>query len=466
MTNKIKRIALIQVTRPFVARPEIGLGTGYLKAYIEHRWPGRFSIDIFDSTDAYNVVLANVESYDFVGLSSVTQLYGVAIDIAKKLKEAKPSIVINIGGAHITAIPESLDLAFDTAVLGEGEISFSDLVDAEDRGLSRSEILSIPGIAGRNEDGSLSMGPKRKYISNLDDIPFPIRDIFNKYRAVPSLITSRGCPYDCEFCTNRIMWTRSVRRPQPKRVVDEICHLMEHVEDIRVIVFRDDILFLTTEYLKRVVSHAMKYAPQVIEIPKVIYSHVNVMQDPEFVMLLQEFGVVKALCGFESASERILKILKSGRVTTEQNQKAIDVCHSLGMEIGGNLIIGTPYEDRQDLIASYEFASKNVQDGKVGAFSTSILTPFPGSKYWDSFVGPDFDPLNFNWGCLDELAFSTYWQDTKGGGHIEDWWKKRNEQGNPYLGKLPEYEFLQLVDKYEPPLLAAQEEYLRKDKKY
>lgn len=464
MAGKIKNIALIQVTRMGVSRPDIGLGAGYLKSYLEHECPGRFNVEIFNSQDYVRNYLHKNE-FDFVGLSTVSHLYDVAIDIAKQVKEVSGGQAVTaVGGAHITALPESLDEAFDWGMVGEGEITFVELIRALDEGVGEDEIAGIHGLI-RLVNGELQTAPARALIRDLNTLPFPARDIFQKYHSIPSIISARGCPFQCDFCTNNIMWQRLVRRPEPHRVTDEIQHLVDHVDDVKVLVFRDDILFMNKKYLEAVLDDVKRRAPHLLEIPKVGYSHVHVV-DKEFVHMLKELGVKRILCGFESGSERILNILKAGKVTTEQNQRAIDTCHKYGLDIGGNLIVGTPDEEPEDLIATYEFVKRNLESGKVGAFSTSILTPFPGSRYWDIFTKDGFDPKTFDWERLDELGYSTFWEDTNGKGSLEDWWKLRKAKKKAYIGRLPEDEFVSIVGKYEPWILKTQAEFLKKDRKY
>ncbi len=461
----MQKIALVQTTHLGTARPEIGLGNGFLKNYLLEYGRGDYEIEVYESNDFMANVMDKAGQYDVVAISTVSYLYDVARKIARDIKDNFGDRVTTIvGGVHPTSAADTLSADFDYGAVGEGEQTFLEFIEALDRRASDDELLDIPGIVG-HRDGRLVQRKPRTFIEKVESIPFPDREMFNKYRAVPSLITARGCPYKCDFCTNRVLWTRTVRKPPAERVADEIADIMDKINDVRVIVFRDDIVFIKEDYVPQLFDVMSEKYPHLLAIPKVGYAHVNTIR-PEFARLLKAFGLTKVLCGFESASPRILNILKGGSATVEQNQKAIEICYDLGLDIAGNFIIGTPDEEEEDVIASYEFILKNMRAGKIASVSTSILTPFPGERYWEIFMKSGVDLENFDWSRLNEGGFSTHYEDRKGKTTVKEWWESRKADGKIYLGNIPEERFVEIMQRYEPEIADGQREYLAKDRKY
>lgn len=463
--RKLERIAIVQTTHPGTARPEIGLGPGFLKAYLEEYSECEFQIDCFESNDFLDNVIAHADEYQLVAISSVSYLYEVAKKISRTIKSHFGDRVTTIiGGVHITSAPETLTADFDFGAVGEGEQTFLEFVEALRRQESDQTLLAIPGIIALRS-GKLVKAAPRSFIDDINQIPFPDRGMFNKYRAVPSAITARGCPFKCDFCTNNVLWTRKVRKPRHHRVGDELKHIVDNINDVRVIVFRDDIVFIKEDYVRDAVQYIEETYPEILNIPKVGYAHVNTLR-PEFAKLLKKLGMYKVLCGFESGSERILQILKGGSSTVEQNQRAIEICNEHELDIAGNFIIGTPDEESIDVLQTYDFLLKNMRAGKISSASTSILTPFPGERYWNIFTKTEVDIPNFDWSRLNESGFSTYYEDTKGRGTVKEWWEMRKDMGKIYIGRIPEEEFIAIMQDHEPELVELQKEYLTRDRKY
>jgi len=463
--RSLERIAIVQTTHPGTSRPEIGLGPGFLKAYIEEYSEFDFQIDCFESNDFLENVIAHAHEYQLVAISTVSYLYEVAKKISRTIKaNFGDHVTTIIGGVHITSAPATLTSDFDFGAVGEGEQTFLEFVEALRRGEQDQELMEIPGIIALRS-GKLVKARPRAFIEDINDIPFPDRGMFNKYRAVPSAITARGCPFKCDFCTNNVLWTRKVRKPRHQRIGDELKHITENISDVRVIVFRDDIVFIKEDYVRDAVRYIEDTYPEILTIPKVGYAHVNTLR-PEFAKLLKKLGMYKVLCGFESGSERILQILKGGSSTVAQNQRAIEICNDHGLDIAGNFIIGTPDEEASDILLTYDFLLKNMRAGKVSSASTSILTPFPGERYWDIFTKTGVDIPTFDWSRLNESGFSTYYEDTGGRGTVREWWEMRKGMGKVYIGRVPEDEFIAIMQDHEPELVELQKAYLAKDRKY
>jgi anaerobic magnesium-protoporphyrin IX monomethyl ester cyclase len=467
MANRsVWRIALVQMSFPGISWSDLGLGTSYLKAYLDYYRPGVYSTEIHKSPEFKAEVIQRASEYDVIGISTVSHLYSYAKEIARAIKMVKNAPIVVVGGPHITCAPYTLSPHFDYGVVGEGEQTFLELLDSLRKGCADRDTLTVPGVIGRR-NGQLICQAKRPLISNLDSLPFPDLQIFKQYRAVPSLLTTRGCPYDCKFCVSHMLWTRRVRRPSPGRLVEQLVQLLDVLEDLEVIVFKDDIAFISKSYLQAVLHHTHKTAPEILAIPKVAYVRADAF-DEAFARLLKEFGFYKLVFGFESGSERVLRILKGDHSTVAQNQRAIDICYDLGFKVRGHFILGTPEEEVEDVIASFEFILKNSRTGRLGGPTTNILAPFPGSRYWPVFLesGQIQDLDHFQWDRLDERGFNSYYADHGGKVSVADWWRYREENRKVYLGGIPKECFVSLLEEYQYEVVETHAAFVAQDYKY
>src|SRR5574341_95949 len=199
------------------------LGLAYIASYLEKY--GGYK-DVFIETDTNAVI---EKRPDIVGISSVTPNFNKAVKIASEVRIALDIPVI-IGGAHITALPHTLPECFDFGIAGEGEQTMLELLNAlENNGRSNS-FEHIDGLVYR-ENSKLTQTKKREMITPLDRIPFPKREILKdnwgfSFEDNVSMITSRGCPYKCRFCSSSANW-RPFRFHSAEYVVDEIKHLID-----------------------------------------------------------------------------------------------------------------------------------------------------------------------------------------------------------------------------------------------
>ena len=212
--NLVKTFAPDSLTEEMGLYPPMGLL--YLAAYARKEHGDCFSIEVLDTQVekmSYAQIKADLQARkpDVVGISCMTFLLLDALKVARIAKELNPHTHVVIGGTHPTIYPQEMashpDL--DSIVMGEGEQTFSELLAALNEGKSLAEIAGV----GYKENGRVRLNPKRDFIQDLDGLPFPSRDLLSteKYYNVlgdskvlmTSLLTSRGCPFKCTFCTNK-----------------------------------------------------------------------------------------------------------------------------------------------------------------------------------------------------------------------------------------------------------------------
>jgi radical SAM superfamily enzyme YgiQ (UPF0313 family) len=341
------------------------------------------------------------ESPRFVGISAVTLTISQARRFATLLKKNSPKVKIIIGGAHITALPkESLEYspAFDLGVVGEGEATIVELLDALRDGRS---LEGVRGIVYR-QNSSIVVSPARELIADLDTLPLPAWDLLpdltrHYFPPSPSLkrlpsfsiITSRGCPYNCIFCDKSAFGSK-IRSHQPAYILSMIKDLYYNygVRDLRI---NDDNFVL----LRNNVSEVCRRIKQEgLDLSWCCLSSVQVI-NPEIVRTLKEAGCWQLRFGLESGSQRILDIIQKC-ASVEKARQAIEITRRAGIESYGFFMIANPGETKETIRQTIDFAKSLPLD----VFKLNFLTPLPGSKLWDN--AEEFGSFDRTW---EKLSF-------------------------------------------------------------
>jgi len=363
-----------------------GLGTAYIASYVR-KYGGFSNIDIVEIGQSFRSELFRKYNPDIVGIYTVTQNFNIASEIAAKVKKESDVPVI-IGGHHITALPNNLTEHMDVAVLGEGEQTTLELLEAyEKNGLDKSKLSGIAGIAYRYNK-KLIITPRRELIRPLDKIPFPARDLLQQLNPF-YMFTSRGCPYKCVFCSSSFFW-QSIRYFSAEYVVNEVAELAEKY-DARFINFYDDLFIADRKRVREIVQliRAEKLHEKV-EFACLVRAN---LVDANIASLLKRMNVKIISLGLESGSERMLNYLKKGTVTVKQNEKAVNTLKKYKFTVNGSFIIGSPTEMKEDIFLTLNFLKRS----KLDNGETYVLLPFPGTELWDYGVQEGILNDHMNW---------------------------------------------------------------------
>lgn len=371
------------------------LGLGYIAAYLREHMP---SVEMMIADTRIDQTLERFDP-DIVGLSSVSQNFGLATSIGERCKAL--GIPVFVGGVHISALPFSLPPSIDFGVIGEGEQTVLQVLEVFNRqGLALDELGRIEGLVLRDERGRLFTTGVRDLIEPLDSLPLPARDLLvTPTHHYTYLFSSRGCPYDCTFCFSTRFW-RKVRFFSPAYVVRE---LEQVISDYRppVVSFWDDLFIASRSRLEQIVDMI-----EARGLHRKTEFHVSARADlvtPEVVALLKRMNVATVAMGLESGCQRTLTYLKGG-VTIEQNRQAIELLKASGIRVSATFIIGSPAEGHQDILETLEF----IRHSKIDTFDVYPLTPLPGTPVWDYALSKGLvSPEKMDWSSLDvERAIS------------------------------------------------------------
>lgn len=351
------------------------LGLNYLKTVLTNKG---YQVEVLDSLSVYALsnfklpinipnmakkILEESEA-EILGISVLTPYRKMAFDIARFAKEKNPNIKIILGGPHITAMEEFILNRYanliDAIVIGEGEDTLLELIGAFE---SKKNLKNVKGIAYVDSNGEIIKNPVRPLIENLDRIPFPNYDQYikilpdNKLSSVV-IMTSRGCPFKCRFCSSSLFW-KKWRIRSPKNVVNEIEYLMHkyRVEEIRI---WDDTFGINKNQaigvFRRLVENKIKI--------RIGYLNTRFdVIDEEILYWYKKAGGTGIFFGLESGSERIRKFMNKN-FTNEKVREVINNSKKLGLNIGLFLIFGYPSEKLSDVQETYKLV-KEIEPDQV-----------------------------------------------------------------------------------------------------
>lgn len=350
------------------------LGLAALGAYLDREMP---EVEILFTCDLDKIISFNP---DIVGISATVVFadqINIIIDRVKKFK----NIPIILGGPHISNLPQALPKTVDAGVLGEGEITLHELLllFREKNAFPSESLAKIKGLVYRDEFGNIKLTPPRGVIKDLDSLPFLKIDVAgDPLDFAPGIMSSRGCPYECSFCSLRRA-EGIFRYFSPERFVAELEALVSRIYPISTeIRIYDDIFILPPSRFSRIQELIVKKG---IHKKVEFCAHIKANNfTDETCKKLMEMNVTRALFGAESASNKILKFYNK-RQTAEDCQRAVDICAKHGLKVSVTMIFGAPMETPEDAQLTCDFIERNLD--KVMDFGIAPLRVYPGTQLWN-----------------------------------------------------------------------------------
>jgi len=363
------------------------LGLAYIAAAIRSRC--RVEVKVYDAM-VLNAVEEEVVNYinsykpQIIGISVHTLTVEYARNVALAARRIVPEAFIVFGGPHVSALPfENLDVA-DVCVIGEGDDTVVELVN---QFLSGGSFDGVEGIALR-KNGSCIKTKTRTLIADLDSLPLPARDLFPFYKqrhiypyrlATPycnTIVTSRGCSFNCTFCSNEIMWQRRVRNRSISNALVEIEVLVKQYNTSLLFIHDDNF----TENHKRVIEFCeekQKYFPQ---LKWICHSRSDCLTR-DLLEKMKASGCVEIQVGVESGSDAILAKCNKGSHTAAM-RKTFHLLEEAKINSWATFIIGNEGDTKESIEQTIEFAKEI--DPTYCSFL--FLTPLPGTQIYERFV--------------------------------------------------------------------------------
>lgn len=371
------------------ALPVPPLGILYLASYARSR--GYADLKVADQEfDLFYPLTKEIERADIVAITGTTSQAKNALKVASIAKRFNKLVVF--GGSHATFAAEDILRSgnVDIVAIGEGEITFYEILEAARTGKDFSEIS---GIVFKKNGGIIETNP-RPFIKNLDDIPFPAWDLilFEKYPTrelkrfsgpFTHVMTSRGCTGKCHFCSSPLLW-KYPRFRSAENVFEEMVQIYNRY-GIKNIHIHDDAFTLersrAIEICKLIISGGIDFRWSCQARPDTV--------DYELLKLMKSAGCAQIEFGVESGDEEMLKKVRKG-YTKEQIRKAFEEAKRAGLATYGFLIVGLPGETLWTWLKSVIFAKSLKMDNCIW----KILIPFPGTRIFEEklveIIKPDY----------------------------------------------------------------------------
>ena len=324
--------------------------------------------------------LISKESPEIVGITATTYSRHEALKSAKLVKNENPNSIVVVGGVHFSFTADDTlkhTKEIDIVARGEGEYTLLDIACSVQNNLDLKNIL---GISYRNDD-KIIHNPNRPFIKDLDSLPFPDRKKtpLKKYNQklefadIPctSVITSRGCPIKCIFCSVSAMWGSTHRTRSPKNIVDEIEYLLNEYE-LKGIYFADDTLTFSQKHILGFCREIEKRKLDFKWFCDIRVDNVN----KEILKEMKKAGCYYVGFGVESGSPNVLKLLNK-KITHDQVKKCARNCKELGIKTKAFFTYSNPGETEKDLEMTFRFMDK--LEPCVDIIAPSVLTIFPGT---------------------------------------------------------------------------------------
>jgi len=343
-------------------------------------------------------------SPDLVGITATTSGICAAGELAQALKQSRSTRPILIGGCHVTALPEETLRefpAFDLAVIGEGETTFREILDAYSA--QRITPTGLPGTVARKAPDGIHINPPRPLISNLDELPLPAWSALPGFprafhpapgrvrcRPCASVVLTRGCPNRCTFC-DRSVFGHQCRSYSPDYAMRLLRDLRDHF-GVREILIEDDTFVIrrphVQEFCERLIAERLDLSWSCLGRADRV--------DLDLLRLMRKAGCWHISFGIESGNPDILHAVHKN-LDIEQITRALGWCREAGLKSKGFFMVGFPGETPATLEETRALACALPLDD----ISVMQLTPFPGSDIYRT--AEHYGTFEKNWRKMNAL---------------------------------------------------------------
>lgn len=320
---------------------------------------------------------------DIVAITALTPTIGRALESAEVVKEALPDCIVVMGGYHPTFNYEETlkDDSVDFVIRGEGEYILLDLVRTLE---TKGNLRNVKGIVYEEEDESgnksIIINPIAHPVQDLDSLPFPAFDLLpmDKYRLLDmdthmtTMITTRGCPMQCSFCSSAALHGKVVRERSVKNIVDEIEFLKSNY-DIDTIAFMDDTFTLNKQKVMDICDEIMN---RNLEIMWGCTSRVDTL-DEEVLKKMKDSGCITIFMGVESADQQALDKMNKNTTITKI-EEAFKISRKLGMRTIASVALGMPGDTKEVMNRTIKFVHKLKPNYAI----YTLATPYPGTRFY------------------------------------------------------------------------------------
>ena len=366
-----------------IMKPYPPLGLLYLSAYLKHQG---HSVEIYDSTFGTRDELEHKIRQSPGGLVGIYTNLITRASVLRIIETARQvdSTIILGGPESANHGAEYLQAGADVVVVGEGELTLAELLcTLPSTGPDR--LHGVRGIVFKSNTGEIVTTPERAKINDLDTLPLPDReaidlqkylDVWREHHGASSvnLITARGCPYRCTWCSHAV-YGYSHRRRSPANVAAEVEWIVQRYNPDQLW-YADDVFTISHPWMQ---TYSAELRKRGLHLPFETITRADRLQTEAAVESLRELGCYRIWIGSESGSQRILDAMQRG-VSVEQVRRATKLAQKHGIHVGMFLMWGYEGEELEDIAATVE----HVKESNPDIFFTTISYPIKGTPYFEA----------------------------------------------------------------------------------
>jgi|10_taG_2_1085330.scaffolds.fasta_scaffold05594_6 radical SAM superfamily enzyme YgiQ (UPF0313 family) len=419
------------------------LGLGYLHSYVETLNKGYEVETRFLNNVPLKKCLETLKNDllrfkpAVLGISMMTHSRVGAYKLIKMAQKINPNIKIVLGGMHVSIMYQQLATAYPgvVCVIGEGEITFGELLEKWENDLPIDEVR---GICYHDGEKISFGGGSRPLIEDLDILPFPKHELFIwEGKTIAGLLTSRGCPYKCNFCVLDAASRRKVRCRSASSIADEVESILANHPSVHTVWIHDDAFMIiperTIEFCEEIIRRGIK--------TNFICSARFRPISKKVVMLMKEAGFVHVLFGLESGAESVMKLMKKG-LTQKAVRHGRKLFSETGIKTTTFLIVGLPGETKETVDETIDFVQELQEIQYIYYDDIGVAGVYPGTELFTlakeaKMIVPGYGVIDDNY-WLTDGAVPWYEVDHKYEQLLK--WKEkiRNEIGLQRLTASPE----------------------------
>ncbi|MFH1219159.1 MAG: radical SAM protein [Candidatus Eisenbacteria bacterium] len=358
-----------------ISRPPLGLA--YIASVLKTR---DHEVEIVDfNVGRWNWRRYPYDKFDVVGISVDTSRCGIAMKIARVAK--RKGAIVAVGGPHVSFLDKEALASgvVDYVVRNEGEYSFLSLVEFLAK---RGRFEDVKGVSYM-DGGRFARTPDASPIADLDALPFPARDLLPlalykermNGRVMTTLVTSRGCPFNCEFCSSSQFMGVAWRARSPESIMKEV-ELLYETYGYRALSFVDDNFTLNPQRVSQISEMIIAKGYDLVWAAMTRVD--TIVKNPGMVRTMARAGFKWTFIGFESGNQEALDGYGKKALVGDAF-KAMEILRENGVEVTGAFILGAPQETKEMVKKTIDYA-KRLDPRRV---QFSILTPYPGTKLYE-----------------------------------------------------------------------------------
>lgn len=377
------------------------LGVAYLAAVLKEN---KFKVAIYDmhikALQPEDIIKKYRNSKPkIVAISATTPTFPNALRIAKLLKAWDKNVIIVIGGSHATSSPEeSIESnSVDYVVIGEGEITMLELANSLIR--DNKPLSEVKGIAYKDNNRNIKFSKIQERITDLDTIPYPDRELLDikSYYQKGSIISSRGCPYNCNYCSCAAIAGHTYRTHSVDYVLKEIEFLIKKY-GFKYFDFHDDTFNLIPQ---RVFEFCGEIEKRKMDFKWGCFCRVTNF-NVELATAMKNSGCEVVQFGVEAGNQKVLNSIKK-KILLEEVENAVFAASMAGIQqVACGFIIGHSDDTEETVIETIDFGVKLAKFGAT-SLTISVLTPYPGTDIYNNLGKNGIKLITKDW---EQFIFS------------------------------------------------------------